>query len=96
MYDDAEGTFKVNDIVEFVGILSVTPQLTSFDRCCECSACLILFSSDAAAMDMDEEELRAKCPPSSLVPRLHCVVHRKLANIDMVLSPQQKTQGSLL
>jgi hypothetical protein len=33
VYDDkTDGHFKLNDVVEFVGILSTTPQLTNFER----------------------------------------------------------------
>jgi len=38
---------------------------------------------------MDEEELIARCPPSSVVPRLHCILYRKLSNPELIFSAQE-------
>ena len=75
VYDESE-TYKVNDIVEFVGILSVDPQLTQFQN-----------QSDSSAVNiMEVEEDNPHSLPSSVVPRLHAVVSLKLEHSNPCLS----------
>ena len=75
IYDESE-TYKVNDIVEFVGILSVDPQLTRFEN-----------QSDSSAVDiMEVEDDNPHSLPSSIVPRLHAVVSFKLEHSNPFLS----------
>ncbi|KAG1653796.1 Mini-chromosome maintenance complex-binding protein [Nymphon striatum] len=60
LYDDV-GKYSVNEIVEFVGILSVDPALAH-----------VSFQNSRSDSEMDEED-KARCPPPSLVPRLHVI-----------------------
>lgn len=73
-------SFKVNDIVEFVGVLSVDPLLTGFHE---------ERGSDEPysvleAMDLDQESPQSL--PSSLVPRIHAVIGYKLQHSNPLLS----------
>ncbi|KAI7747223.1 hypothetical protein M8C21_023938 [Ambrosia artemisiifolia] len=73
IYDTPESDLKLNDVFEFIGVLT--------------------FDSDAKDDKKDKNELE-NCfgdeelvnLPSSKVPRLHCLVHRKLSLHDMVFS----------
>ncbi|KAL3863273.1 hypothetical protein ACJMK2_005038, partial [Sinanodonta woodiana] len=72
LYDGID-SFKVNDMVEFIGVLSVDPSLAHFHE---------TVSSDeqtegmVVGVDFEEpiEEKNAHAPPPSLVPRLHVVL----------------------
>eukprot|EP01116_Phalansterium_solitarium_P001207 TRINITY_DN10987_c0_g1_i2.p1 TRINITY_DN10987_c0_g1~~TRINITY_DN10987_c0_g1_i2.p1 ORF type:complete len:549 (+),score=182.61 TRINITY_DN10987_c0_g1_i2:88-1734(+) len=81
VYDDKqEGHFKLNDVVEFVGVLSVTPQLTSFAP----------DSMDTDQFPHNDFGRDGQSPPASVVPRLHCIAHRKLSSLDLVVPPHHK------
>lgn len=74
VYDDIN-SFKVNDVVEFVGILSVDPSLASFqDNSSE--------DSIMGGIEESAEERYAHAPPPSLVPRLHVVLANHLSHIN--------------
>lgn len=74
IYDQVD-TFKVTEMVEFVGVLSVDPSLARFGNSEQQSA----VGDDLDSMECIEEE-NAHSPPPSLVPRLHVVASRKLVH----------------
>ncbi|KAL1559287.1 mini-chromosome maintenance complex-binding protein-like isoform X1 [Salvia divinorum] len=73
IYDSPESDLKLNEVFEFVGIFTFDPDLT------------IPIDDKEVMDDFCEDELL--CLPPSKVPRLHCVVHRKLGASDLVSSP---------
>ncbi|XP_027110645.2 mini-chromosome maintenance complex-binding protein [Coffea eugenioides] len=74
MYDSPESDLKLNDVFEFIGVLTFDTELkTDADEVTELNNSLY------------EEEL-THLPPSK-VPRIHCLVHRKLAVHDFLSSP---------
>eukprot|EP00795_Rhopilema_esculentum_P011972 gene11972-2554_t len=70
MYDN-EDTPKLNVAYEFIGIMSCDPKLAT-----------LTMSDDDMKEDefssISAEERSAHCPPSSLVPRIHCILANKL------------------
>ncbi|NWR76053.1 MCMBP protein, partial [Centropus unirufus] len=71
-------SFKVNDVLEVYGILSVDPALS------------IVNSDESSALDPMEcmdaaEEQRVHSPPASLVPRIHVILAQKLQHINPLL-----------
>ncbi|TKY73940.1 Mini-chromosome maintenance complex-binding protein [Spatholobus suberectus] len=71
IYDSSESELKLNDIFEFVGILTSDPELLQEDNeDCDLSS------------GFSEDPLR-HFPPNK-VPRLHCFIHRKLAVQDFL------------
>lgn len=62
IYKDSD-SLKLNDVCEFIGFLSVNPLLTE----------TINEDNNDEAM-----EIQTHHPPSSLIPRIHCVAHKKL------------------
>ncbi|OWF40339.1 Mini-chromosome maintenance complex-binding protein [Mizuhopecten yessoensis] len=82
IYDDID-SYCVNDLVEFVGVLSVDPSLAQFeaeDQGPEGGVC-----TDGFEVSMEEKNAHA--PPPSLVPRLHVVLGTKLPHINPLLTP---------
>ncbi|XP_062570904.1 mini-chromosome maintenance complex-binding protein-like [Saccostrea cucullata] len=73
IYEDMDG-FAVNDMVEFIGVLSVDPSLAHFHE--ENRSDGIQSSIEGYEEPMEEKDAHA--PPPSLVPRLHALVHHKL------------------
>ncbi|KAI7994939.1 Mini-chromosome maintenance complex-binding protein [Camellia lanceoleosa] len=73
VYDSLEADLKLNDVFEFVGVLTfdLEPSVDKDD-------------SDEFTSTLCEDEL-SHSPPSK-VPRLHCLVHRKLAIHDFLSS----------
>ncbi|NXU55564.1 MCMBP protein, partial [Turnix velox] len=70
--------FKVNDVLEVYGILSVDPVLS------------IMNNEESLALDPMEcmdtaEEQRVHSPPASLVPRIHVILAQKLQHINPLL-----------
>jgi hypothetical protein len=63
IYGDHEDCLKLNDLIEVIGIFSLTPSL-AFEEFND------MFES--------KEEALVHSPPSSLVPRIHCLTYRKL------------------
>lgn len=87
VYGDSIEQFKVASMVEFVGILSVSPSLACFDHnSSDPDQDLLLnpFAAEGAA------ERKAHSPPPSLVPRLHCILSRTLSHSNPLV-----TSGSL-
>lgn len=65
IYDSPESELKLNDVVEFLGVLTFdTNAMMDMDSLGENSDDL----SEAESVQM----------PSGNVPRLHCLIHRKL------------------
>lgn len=77
MYDGTDGHFKLNEVVEFIGVLSITPQLAE---------------SKSSDMLMDDDDV--PLPPTSVLPRLHCISYRKLSNVDLIVPSSQLTTGT--
>ncbi|KAL8148561.1 mini-chromosome maintenance complex-binding protein isoform X2 [Apium graveolens] len=67
IYDTLESELKLNDVFEFVGLLTFDTKLAAEDDTCD---------------ELCEDEL-VHLPPRK-VPRLHCIVHRKLAIHDFL------------
>uniref|UniRef100_A0A8C5LEL7 Mini-chromosome maintenance complex-binding protein n=1 Tax=Jaculus jaculus TaxID=51337 RepID=A0A8C5LEL7_JACJA len=80
VYEDWE-CFKVNDVLELYGVLSVDPILSILNN----------EERDASApLDPMEcadaaEEQRVHSPPASLVPRIHVILAQKLQHINPLL-----------
>ncbi|XP_074640725.1 mini-chromosome maintenance complex-binding protein-like isoform X2 [Tubulanus polymorphus] len=73
--------FKLNDMVEFVGVLSVDPAMASFpdEKGDDLQSSLV----NPTTEEMEGiEELNVRCPPPSLVPRLHVIKAVKLHHIN--------------
>ncbi|NXS62792.1 MCMBP protein, partial [Brachypteracias leptosomus] len=73
-------SFKVNDVLEVYGILSVDPVLSIVNN----------DERDSSALDPMEcmdtvEEQRVHSPPASLVPRIHVILAQKLQHINPLL-----------
>ncbi|KAL0452663.1 UNVERIFIED_CONTAM: Mini-chromosome maintenance complex-binding protein [Sesamum latifolium] len=75
IYDFPESDLKLNDVFEFVGIFTFDPDLT-VDR-----------DDNDELTDNFCEDTLTYLPPTK-VPRLHCVVHRKLVGTDFLSNPQ--------
>ena len=71
LYNVDEGAFKVNDMFEFIGIVSLSPLLANAGADMDDNDILVQFN---------KPELDAKNPPASLIPRLHVVKHTKLSH----------------
>lgn len=80
IYDTEEESIKLNEVVEFVGILSCDPILAA--------ATMNESESHEGQSQgmMPIEECSAHCPPSSLVPRLHCILSRRLKHSNPMLT----------
>lgn len=75
---EQESSFKVNDMVEFIGILSADPSLAALlDHQKEDSPELVGPCPDDL---ITPEEKAVHHPPPSLVPRLHCLTYRSLTH----------------
>uniref|UniRef100_A0A8C6VNC9 Mini-chromosome maintenance complex-binding protein n=1 Tax=Naja naja TaxID=35670 RepID=A0A8C6VNC9_NAJNA len=81
IYENGD-SFKVNDILEVYGILSVDPVLNLLNNEERENS-----SSPVESMDcMDTvEEQRVHSPPASLVPRIHVILAQKLQHINPLL-----------
>lgn len=76
VYGDAVDQFKLNEVVEFVGVLSITPQLSSFTE------------------EEDEFMLQTPLPPSSLLPRVHCLSYKKIGGVNLFIEPADVPKGN--
>ncbi|KAM5142375.1 mini-chromosome maintenance complex-binding protein [Mantella aurantiaca] len=74
-------SFKVNDVVEVFGVLAVEPALSTVT---EERDSLSAWLDPADSMDTVEEQ-RVHSPPTSLVPRIHAIVVRKLHHINPLI-----------
>ncbi|CAO2825793.1 unnamed protein product [Amaranthus hypochondriacus] len=84
VYDSPESDLKLNEIFEFIGVLSFDQELAiSKDE------------SDLQSSSFDEDDLAQA--PHSKVPRIHCLIHKKLAVHDFVEgSPITEANPSLV
>nr|XP_043613110.1 mini-chromosome maintenance complex-binding protein [Erigeron canadensis] len=73
IYDSPESDLKLNDVFEFIGVLTFETDVKDDKN-----------GENEVANCFDEEE-SVSLPPSK-VPRLHCLVHRKLSLNDMIFS----------
>ncbi|KAK2535862.1 Mcmbp [Columba livia] len=73
-------SFKVNDVLEVYGILSVDPVLSIVNSDERDSSTL----DPVESMDTTEEQ-RVHSPPASLVPRIHVILAQKLQHINPLL-----------
>ncbi|XP_061545683.1 mini-chromosome maintenance complex-binding protein isoform X1 [Phycodurus eques] len=80
VYEDWE-RFKLNDTLEVYGILSVSPALTALAEDKDTTSSLI----DASESMETAEEQRVHSPPASLVPRLHMLYAKPLAQNNPLL-----------
>lgn len=67
MYDGLDAELKLNDIAEFIGVFTFDPEL---------SAPIV---QDASGNSLFDEDI-SRHLPASKVPRLHCIVTRKLSS----------------
>ncbi|XP_062927995.1 mini-chromosome maintenance complex-binding protein [Mobula hypostoma] len=81
IYEDWD-SFKVNDMLEVYGVLSVDPALGVINE--ESVKDGLSLLDPAECMDTMEEQ-RVHSPPPSLVPRLHAIVTRKLQHVNPFL-----------
>lgn len=81
VYEDWD-KYKVNDMLEVFGVLSVSPALSALAD--EKESCALLDPCDS--METAEEQ-RVHCPPASLVPRLHVLHARPLCHNNPLLPP---------
>jgi len=82
VYDELD-SYHVTDMVEFIGILTVDPLLTCYDLTSNGSG-----QDNAFGFALAEEnaaETKAHHPPSSLVPRLHCIIAHKMTHSNPLL-----------
>ncbi|XP_034465077.1 mini-chromosome maintenance complex-binding protein [Hippoglossus hippoglossus] len=80
VYEDWD-SFKLNDILEVYGILSVSPALSALADQKDTSSSLL----DPADCMETAEEQRVHSPPASLVPRLHMVYAKPLQHNNPLL-----------
>ncbi|KAH0514959.1 Mini-chromosome maintenance complex-binding protein [Microtus ochrogaster] len=80
VYEDWD-CFKVNDVLELYGVLSVDPVLSILNNE-ERDASALLDPMECS--DMAEEQ-RVHSPPASLVPRIHVILAQKLQHINPLL-----------
>lgn len=85
IYDDID-QFKVNDMVEFIGVLSVDPSLAQFNQENQ------LEEFGVGGYQPPIEEINAHAPPPSLVPRLHAVLSRKLYHNNPLLPQSPESE----
>ncbi|NXG13644.1 MCMBP protein, partial [Grallaria varia] len=82
-------SFKVNDVLEVYGILSVDPVLSIVNNEERDSSTL----DPMECMDTAEEQ-RVHSPPASLVPRIHVILAQKLQHINPLLPACLKEEES--
>ncbi|XXG85926.1 hypothetical protein AAC387_Pa11g0921 [Persea americana] len=73
IYDSLEADLKLNDVFEFIGVFTFDPELAVHKD-----------DSDEFSNGICDDAL-VHLPPSK-VPRLHCLIHRKLGAHDFLLS----------
>ncbi|XP_069823845.1 mini-chromosome maintenance complex-binding protein [Dendropsophus ebraccatus] len=74
-------TFRVNDVLEVYGVLSVEPALSILNEDRDLVSSLLDPADCADAL----EEQRAHSPPTSLVPRIHAIVIEKLLHVNPLI-----------
>eukprot|EP00249_Psilotum_nudum_P000776 c12897_g1_i1 orf=82-1905(+) len=71
VYDGADSDLKLNDVVEFIGVLTFDPEVSIAQE-------QFRNSFNAVGPALFEDEISAQLPASK-VPRLHCILYRKLS-----------------
>ena len=74
LYDVPEGSFALNDVVEFVGVVSLNPMLVH-----------VPLEGNDVFTQFEQKEMASKNPPASLVPRLHALKYFKLQHNNPLL-----------
>ena len=82
----AEETFSVNDVVDFVGIVSLNPSLSHAP----------LEGSDELFAEFQKQENEVRNPPASLVPRIHVLQYRKVVHANPLLHAEQNSFDNYL
>ncbi|KAL8218070.1 hypothetical protein R6Q57_021443 [Mikania cordata] len=84
IYDSPESDLKLNDVFEFIGVLTFDNDVKNDKN-----------GQSEVENFFDQEEL-VNLPPSK-VPRLHCIVHRKLSPNDLIFkSPTMEPKPHLM
>ncbi|KAM0889158.1 hypothetical protein ACQ4PT_027891 [Festuca glaucescens] len=83
IYDMPDSQVKLNDVAEFIGVYTFDPELAAPND-----------NSDDIMFDLIED-VTAQLPPSK-VPRLHCLVWRKLSSQDFIAKQSVELLPSLL
>ncbi|XP_047061589.1 mini-chromosome maintenance complex-binding protein-like [Lolium rigidum] len=83
IYDMPESQVKLNDVAEFIGVYTFDPELAAPKD-----------NSDDIMFDLIED-VTAQLPPSK-VPRLHCLLLRKLSSQDFLAKQPVEPLPSLL
>ncbi|KAK1661867.1 hypothetical protein QYE76_050026 [Lolium multiflorum] len=83
IYDMPESQVKLNDVAEFIGVYTFDPELAAPND-----------NSDDIMFDLIED-VTAQLPPSK-VPRLHCLLLRKLSSQDFLAKQPVEPLPSLL
>ncbi len=78
---NATSAFKVNTLMEFIGVYSVDPVINHLGT--SSSSLVEEGGNTMVNMELKEEldfenEIKARNPPSSIVPRLHCICYKPL------------------
>ncbi|XP_068183010.1 mini-chromosome maintenance complex-binding protein isoform X2 [Antennarius striatus] len=89
VYEDWDG-FKLNEMLEVFGILSVSPALSALADEKDGSSS----SADPTELMETAEEQRVHSPPASLVPRLHMLYARTLPHNNPLLPPASPEENS--
>ncbi|ERN05393.1 mini-chromosome maintenance complex-binding protein isoform X1 [Amborella trichopoda] len=74
IYDGPDVDIKLNDIFEFIGVFTFDPELVNHN------------SNHDELSDALCEDVLAHLPPSK-VPRLQCIISRRLALLDLISTP---------
>ena len=75
----AEENFSVNEVVEFVGIVSLDPSLSQAP----------LEGSDEMFSEFQKQENEVRNPPASLVPRIHVLHYIKVVHANPLLHAEK-------
>lgn len=78
IYEKADGV-KINDLIEFVGFLSVDPLLSQ---------------SSQNEDEINELELQTHNPPPSIIPRIHCVSWKKMPHSNILIDEANPNEPS--
>ncbi|GBG28078.1 Mini-chromosome maintenance complex-binding protein [Hondaea fermentalgiana] len=87
MYDAAMEGIKVSQMIEVVGVLAQCPD-SSIGSDAESD------ETAAVADDFMRLEIAARRPPSSLVPRIHCIAHRSGPTLSLSIDASPKASSS--
>lgn len=77
------GELKLNEMVEFVGVYSIDPALATFTMGETTTTDEEMVSWPSAGQN--QQETAAHNPPTSVVPRIHCLFHRVLPYVNPLL-----------